>query len=272
MLVALGLTIIFGILDIVNFAHGEFYMLGAFAAYYVTNLLGVPYLLGIVAAALVVGLLGALCEQAFLRPLRKLEGHFPGVMITYGLNIVIAGLALIVFGPAPRTIDSPFAHQPVSALGIHTTEQKILVFVIGILFVLCFDLFIRKSRSGRAMRAVALDKVTAALMGINVNRIYYLTFGLGCAVAAMAGAMLGPMLSMDTNMGHMAILKAFVVVILGGMGSVMGALTGGLLLGVLEGLTAAYISTAYKDVFGFGMVILVLLFMPQGIMGLRRRQ
>jgi branched-chain amino acid transport system permease protein len=268
-LVALGLTIIFGILDVVNFSHGQFYMLGAYATYYVATLLGWPYLLTIPVAFVVVGAFGVICEQVLLRPVRFREGHLPGVMVTYALMIILGYLALIVFGPEPRQIASPFADKTVEVASVFITEQRIIVILFSVLFVFGFNAFIRKSRFGRAMRAVALDKNTAALMGVNVNLVYQTTFGFGCGIAAVAGGLLGPILSMDTNMGHMAIMKAFIVVILGGLGSIMGALAGGMMLGVVESLTAAYVTTAYKDVFGFGLVILALLFFPRGLTGKR---
>jgi branched-chain amino acid transport system permease protein len=269
-LVALGLTIIFGILDIVNFSHGEFYMLGAFTCYYLISLLTIPYLVAVLLTFLVIGIVGIISEQTLLKPVRHREGHMPGVMITFGLNIILANLALIVFGPAPQMIKSPFANEALSFWGIYTTQQKLLVFALSILFVLGFQLFVKRTKYGRAMRAVALDKATASLMGIDINRVYYLTFGFGCGVAAAAASLFGPMISINTNMGHMAIMKAFVVVILGGMGSILGALAGGMLLGMVEGLTAAYISTSYKDVLGFAIVVIVLLFMPHGLLGKRQ--
>lgn len=271
-LVALGLTIIFGILDIVNFSHGQFYMLGAFATYYVTNLLGWPYALAVPAAFVIVGIFGFLSEMVLLRPVRFREGHLPGLMITYGLMIILAYLALIVFGPDPRRINSPFADKPLELASVTITEQKLLVILFSVLFVFGFNSFVKRSRFGRAMRAVALDQNTAALMGVNVNLVYRITFAFGCGIAAAAGGLLGPMLSMDTNMGHMALTKAFVVTILGGLGSITGALAGGMTLGVVESLTAAYVTTAYKDIFGFGLVIIALLFFPKGLTGRRLRK
>lgn len=271
-LVALGLTIIFGILDIVNFSHGQFYMLGAFATYYVANMLGLPYVLTIPAAFVVVAVFGLILERTLLRPVRSREGHLPGVMVTYSLMIILGYLALIVFGPDPRRIDSPFADKAMELASVTITQQKLLVILFSVLFVFGFKIFVKRSQFGRAMRAVALDKNTAALMGVNVNLVYQTTFAFGCGIAAVAGALLGPILSMDTNMGHMALSKAFVVVILGGMGNIMGALAGGMTLGVVESLTAAYVTTAYKDIFGFGLVIVALLFFPKGLTGIRFRK
>lgn len=266
-LVALGLTVIFGILDVVHFSHGQFYMLGAFTVYYVGQLLGLPYLLTIPAAFVMVGALGLICEQVLLRPVRFREGHLPGVMVTYALMIVLEYLALIAFGPQPRRIPSPFADQTVELASVFITQQQLLVIVFSVTFVMGFNRFIKKSRFGRAMRAVALDKNTAALMGVNVNLVYMSTFAFGCGIAAVAGSLLGPMLSMNTHMGHMALIKAFIVVILGGLGSIPGALIGGMFLGVVESLTSAYVTTAYKDLIGFSLVIIVLLLFPNGLAG-----
>ena len=266
-LVALGLTIIFGILDVVHFSHGQFYMLGAFAVYYLGQLLGLPYLLTIPIAFLAVGAFGLVCEQVLLRPVRFREGHLPGVMITYALMIILEYLALIAFGPEPRRINSPFADETFEVASVFITQQQLIVIVFSVAFVAGFNRFIKTSRLGRAMRAVALDKNTAALMGVNVNLVYMTTFAFGCGIAAVAGSLLGPMLSMNTHMGHMAIMKAFIVVILGGLGSIPGALIGGMFLGVVEGLTSAYVTTAYKDLVGFSLVIVALLLFPKGLTG-----
>lgn len=266
-LLALGLTIIFGILDVVNFSHGQFYMLGAFTVYYAGRFLNIPYLMTIPIAFLVVGAFGLLCERVLLRPVRFREGHLPGVMVTYALMIILGYLALIVFGPDPRRIPSPFADETIEVASVIFTQQQLLVIVFSVAFVIGFNWFIKRSRFGRAMRAVALDKRTAALMGVNVNLVYMMTFAFGCGIAAVAGSLLGPMLSMNTHMGHMAIIKAFIVVILGGLGSIPGALVGGMFLGVVEGLTSAYVTTAYKDLVGFSLVILALLLFPNGLTG-----
>jgi branched-chain amino acid transport system permease protein len=151
--------------------------------------------------------------------------------------------------------------------GIHLTEQRVLILLISVASILFIHFFIKKTKTGMAMRAVAKDPETAALMGINVNWIYAFTFAFGGGLAAIAGALLGPIFVVAPNMGNLMVVKAFVVLILGGMGYVPGAIFAGILLGVTESLGAGFISTEYKDVIGYGIMLLVLLFRPQGLLG-----
>ncbi len=265
-LMAVGLTVIFGILRIGNFAQGEFYMLGAFVAFYMVVSFSLNYFLSIVLALLCIALLGMVVERLAVRPLQG-RPHAALIVSTIGLSIFLENMALVVFGPVPKTIPSPYAREQVVFWGIHLTQQRILILLISVGFILFVHFFIKKTKTGMAMRAVAKDPDTAALMGVNINWIYAFTFAFGGGLAAIAGALLGPIFVVAPNMGNLMVVKAFVVLILGGMGYVPGAIFAGLLLGVTESLGAGFISTEYKDVIGYGIMLLVLLFRPEGLLG-----
>lgn len=265
-LIAIGLTIIFGILRVGNFAQGEFYMVGAYVGSYVVSYLYPNYPLAILLSIGAVAILGIVVERLVVRPLQGRPG-MPLIVSTLGASVFLANIALFVFGPNPRKIDSPYVSKQVVIAGIYLTQQRILIVVIGVLVIILINLFIKYTKTGMSMRAIAKDPDTAALMGINVNRIYAFTFAFGAGLASLAGTLVGPIFTIETNMGALVVMKAFAVVIMGGMGNVPGAIFGGFILGVAESLGAGFISTGYKDAIGFGIMILVLLFRPQGLFG-----
>jgi branched-chain amino acid transport system permease protein len=265
-LVAIGLTVIYGIFDIINMAQGTFFMIGAFTAYFLTHNLGISYFLSIPLAMVATGGIGILVERSSVRPLRGQES-IVFLLSTMGIMVMLENLALVVWGATPRQLSSPFSDQPIVILGVFLTQQKIFLFFGAVVMVLLVKRFIKASRVGRAMRAVATDQNTAALMGIDVNRVFIVTFGLGGGLSAAAGVFLGPIFDIEPLMGHLTLIKAFIVVIMGGMGNITGAFYCGLILGVAESLGAGYLSVDYKDAFGLVIMILVLLFRPQGLLG-----
>lgn len=263
-LMAVGLTLIFGMMDVVNFAHGEFYMLGAFFAYYLVSFLELDYYASVLLSILFVVGVGFLCERLLLKPLRK-ETVITTVLATIGLSIFLKNSALIIWGPRPKLIDSPFALDAIHIGPIAVTEAKIFAFAVTVAAILLAHLGIQKTRLGRAMRATFQDKEASSLVGVSVSNIYALTFVLGAGLAATAGALIGTIFLVYPDMGELAAMKAFVVVIMGGMGSFMGAIFGGLILGVAEAIGAGFISSGYKDAIGFILVILILMFKPSGL-------
>ena len=263
-LMAIGLTLIFGMMDVVNFAHGEFYMLGAFFSYYLAGFLGLDYYTAVLVSILLVVGVGFLCERLLLRPLRK-ETVITTVLATIGLSIFLKNSALIVWGARPKLIDSPFALDAIHIGPIAVTEAKIFASAVTIAAILLAHLGIQKTRLGRAMRATFQDKEASYLVGVSVSNIYVLTFVLGAGLAATAGAVIGTIFLVYPDMGELAAMKAFVVVIMGGMGSFMGAIFGGLILGVAEAIGAGFISSGYKDAIGFILVISILMFKPSGL-------
>lgn len=264
-LIALGLTLIMGILGVINFAQGEFYMLGAFMAFSAQSTLGLGYWPSILFALVTVAILGILFEFLSLKPLRG-RHQFTLLLSTIGSSIFLINTAELIWGPDPQTLKSPLAHKPI-LLGssIVITQQRLMIFVVGLILIGLITLFIKKSKLGMAMRATAKDANTASLMGVNVGFIFSFTFAFGTALAAIAGSLLGPVLDISTGMGEWAVIKAFVVVIMGGMGNVPGAILGGLTLGLAENIGIVFFPIGYQDVVGYTILILVLLFRPQGL-------
>ncbi len=263
-LVALGLTLVFSIMEVINFAHGEFYMLGGFTAYYLFARLGINYLVTLAAAAVLVGLLGFFLEKVIFRPFRgNLLGAF---IVSLGLVWILQSGALVAFGTLEKSVPSPF-RGTLKVLGVYFSLERLAVTLIGITLVTALYVFMQFSKQGRAMRAVAQDSDAAALQGINVNRISSQAFALGSALAAAAGALIGPIFFVSPFMGGLPILKAFIIIILGGMGSIPGALLGGLILGIAEGVGSIFLSVPGVNLLGFVIVIAVLLLRPRGLLG-----
>lgn len=270
-LLALGLTISFGIGRVINFAHGELYMLGAFFTYLAAERVG--YLGGIAVALVAMAIAGVMTDRLVLRPLRNRRASiWAPFLATLAVSLVVQNGALAVFGPDPYLLSSPYAYEPIVLAGLVVTKQDILIAVVAGLATLLLTVFIKRGKYGLAMRAVARDRQTAALMGIDIDRVYILTFGLSAMLAGLAGALVAPKATVDPFMGRMALLKGLSVVILGGLGNIPGAILGGLVLGVAEALGAGFISAAYKDAIGYALMVLVLLFRPEGLLGRRMRR
>lgn len=267
-LIAIGLTLILGILGVINFAQGEIYMLGAFFTYSAASYFKLDYFAATAIAVVIVACCGVLFERYTVRPLR---GRHPFIILLslIGLSIFLQNTAMLAWGPDPREIVSPYAAKKVIIGPVYLTQHRILIFFLSIAIILVIHIFIKRTKMGMAMRAVARDKDTAALMGVDVNWVYTFTFVFGSALAAIAGSLLGAIFMIEPTMGEWAVVKAFVVVIMGGMGNVPGAIVSGLFLGVAESMGAGFISTGYKDAVGYALLILVLLFKPQGIFGKR---
>lgn len=269
-LAAVGLTMIFGMMHIVNFTHGEFYMLGGFFAYQLAAFLHLNYYLSVASAVMAVMAVGFVCERVLLAPLRG-KSIDTTVLVTIGLSIFLQNLALLWWGPTPKSIPLPFSNMPLRWGPVVLTWSRVLAVTVTFALIVLVHVLIRKSLLGKAMRATFQEKDSARLAGVDVERIYALTFTMGSGLAAAAGALLGSIFLIYPAMGNMAILKAFIVVILGGMGNFLGAIFGGLILGVTEGLGAGFVSSGYKDAIGFVLVILILMFKPSGLLGKGRR-
>jgi branched-chain amino acid transport system permease protein len=263
-LIAMGLTMIFGVMNIANFAHGEFYMLGGFLAFYLVSLMGLNYFAALPAAVALVVAVAVVLQHAIFRRLRDAP-TMTTTLVTIGLSILLEHVALLLWGPQPQSIPTPFPQKPLSFGGIYTTPLYVFSMAVTAGLIVLGHLVIRRTRVGKAMRATFQNKEASALVGIRIDRIYMVTFVFGAALAAAAGAVLGGFIPVEPTMGGVVTLKAFVVVILGGMGSFFGAIVGGLLLGLAEALGAGYMSTGWKDAIGFFAVILVLLFRPEGL-------
>jgi branched-chain amino acid transport system permease protein len=269
-LIAVGLTLVFGILDVINFAHGEFYMLGAFITYSLTTAFGLDYFAALGLAVAGAALAGLLAERLTVRPLQG-RPMFTVVLSTLGLSIFLQNAALLFWGPSPREIDLAWGSRPVVVGPVVVSLLRLIALLAGAALIAGLTWFIRRTRWGLAMRAVARNRDAAALMGVPVRRVYALTFAMGTGLAGVAGGLLGAMFTIEPSMGEWAVVKAFCVVIMGGMGNVPGAVIGGIILGVAENLGAGFLpgGTSYKDGIGYAILILVLLFRPQGLFGSR---
>jgi branched-chain amino acid transport system permease protein len=267
-LISIGLTILFGILNIINLAHGEIYMLGAFVAYFLVTLWGVNFFVAFLVATVAMGIFGVLIERTVFRPLRDKE-EINYFIVSVGLLIFLENLALLLWGTEPRSMGLPYASQTVKIGQVIVTVQRLytVVIAVGIIFGLHF--YIKHSRMGKAMRAMEQDREGALTVGVGIDEISSFTFALGSALAGAAGALMGSLFIVNPVMGFTPLLKAFVIVIFGGLGSVLGAIVGGLILGMTEVLGAAYVSSAYQDAFAFIILILVLSFKPTGLFGKR---
>jgi branched-chain amino acid transport system permease protein len=263
-LIAMGLTMIFGVMNIANFAHGEFYMLGGFVAFYLVSLIGLNYFAALPLAVVVVVALALVLQHAIFRRLREAP-MMTTTLVTIGLSIFLENFALLLWGPQPQSIPTPFATKPLSFLGVYTTLLYVFCMGVTVALIIVGHVLIRRTRMGKAMRATFQNKEAAALVGIRIDRIYAYALAFGAALAAAAGAVLGGFIPVEPATGGIVTLKAFIVVILGGMGSFVGAIVGGLVLGLAEALGAGYMPSGWKDAIGFFAVILVLLFRPEGL-------
>jgi branched-chain amino acid transport system permease protein len=264
-LIAVGLTAIFGLMEIANFAHGQFYMLGAYFTYWLTRIVGLNFWTGLVASVIGVMLVGVILERTLFRILRG-ASLSSSVLATIALSIFLENLALNVWGPRPQKILSPFETGSIEFLGIFTTPERLLMLFATVLIVILLHLGLRHTQTGKAVRATFQQREAAALVGIDIDRLYTLTFAIGAGLAALAGVLLGTIFVVQPSMGGIATLKAFVVVTLGGISSFAGGIAGGLVLGLAESF-GAIIAPAYKDAVGFILVMLVLLYKPDGLFG-----
>jgi len=263
-LIAVGLTLVFGVLRIVNFAHGEFYMLGAYATYYAMNLLGLGYIPALLCATLLMAVLGVLANRFFFAPLQK-EHEFTILLSSLGLALLLAHAAEAVFGADPKYLDTPFSDATFEWGDITVTQQRLLVIGVAVCLIVLVYAFIRFTRMGQMMQATAQHPEGAALTGIDTRFVHSYTFALACALAALSGALVGPTTMLFPTVGDWAVLKGFIVVVMGGLGSISGALLGGLILGVAEALGGSYISMGFKDAIGYAIIIAVLLWRPHGL-------
>lgn len=264
---ALGLTLIFGLMRVVNFAHGEIYMLGGITGWYLTTALGLNFFAALLIVAAAMAAFGWLVDRVLIERVRD-QGE-AGILLTIGLSIFLSNLTQLVVGPAPLKVAGPISEGVVFLGPVVVTKLRLLAVAVGIALIIGVNLLIRTTRLGHAMRATFQDQMAASLAGIRTDHVYACTFALGCTLAAMAGMLLASIYSAQASIGGLVSLKSFVVVILGGMGSFAGAVAGGLLLGIAEAMWGGYVATGMVDIIGFVLVIVILLLRPQGIFATR---
>ena len=268
-LVALGYSMVYGIIKLINFAHGEIIMVGAYAVYVMLVLVGTPLWIAVLVSLLFCACMGMLIERVAYRRLRNKNAPRISLLITaIGVSIFLQNLAQLIFGSSgkafPAIIDAP----PISVGSMQISMVTIVTIIASVVLLIGLQLLVNKTKMGKAMRAVSEDAGAAKLMGINTNGTVAFTFGLGAALAAVGAVLYGASYPMITPfIGSMLGLKAFVAAVLGGIGNIPGAMLGGYIMGIAESLTKGYISTQLADAVVFGILIVVLLVKPSGIMG-----
>jgi branched-chain amino acid transport system permease protein len=262
-LVALGLTLVYGILHIPNFAHGALYMMGGYITLMMMVQYGLHYWLAILVSVIVVGLIGVLMERLVFYPLR----HAPPIhdkIAAIGILLFLEAFAQYVWGADYQTMPTPYG-QVIQLFGLTFTMQRLLIIIAAIAVMVLLYLFLKKTYTGASIIAMSQDRDGANLVGINTNRVAMLTFLISGGLAAVASSLAAPINLVFPGMGQLVILKAFVIIILGGMGSIPGAIIGGYILGFSESLGATYISNDYKDIIAFILLVIILSVKPTGL-------
>ena len=268
-IIALGYTMVYGIAKMLNFAHGDIIMVGAYISFCVTNYLGLPAVVSVLVAMFVCMLLGILIEGMAYKPLRGTPSL--AVLITaIGVSYFLQNAAQLIWSSSPKNFTSVVTMKPISLMNgqIVITGEVLLTVVVSALVMIGLTLFTGKTRTGKAMRAVSEDRDAAQLMGINVNRTISTTFAIGSALAAVAGVLLcSTVPTLQPTTGSMPGIRAFTAAVFGGIGSIPGAMLGGILLGIIETFSKAYLSTQFSDAIVFSVLIIILLVKPAGLLG-----
>jgi branched-chain amino acid transport system permease protein len=266
-LMGIGLSLIFGILGVVNFAHGEFFMLGTYAMYFVSAALGLPFVAGVATAAVALFVVGVLVERVLLEPLRRRAGRdwlLDSFVLTIGLMVILQNLALLGFGSRRRGVTS-LVEGSIVIGDVTITYERLAILALAVVIVGLLAAYIRFTATGKAIRATAQHPEAAQTLGIDINRIYTVAFGIGAALAGAAGALLISIFPAFPTVGYQPVLKSFAVVILGGLGSIPGAIAGGFVLGIVEAYAIFFMSAGWQSVITPLIIILVLVFRPQGL-------
>jgi len=265
-MIGVGLTVIFGVMRIINMAHGDMVMLGMYGSFWAFTLWNIDPFLSILLWVPAAFLYGLLIYRFLLKKIVP-SGELNTLLYTAGLSLFIANLALLIWTGDYRTIKLDYALMPLRPLGIAVPIPLAVAFGMAIMITVALYWFLVRTPTGRAIRATSQEPEAAALMGVDVDRMAVITFGLGTALACGAGVLLAPSLYLYPTVGEILVAKCFVIVVLGGLGSVPGAIAGGVLLGLVESLGAVYVSVPYKDAIGLVIFLLVLLFRPSGLFG-----
>ena len=280
-LVALGLTLIYGVMNQINFAHADFVTAGAFIAFFVatrfaTKVLGLPdaagYIFSILAAFALGALLGLAVNAAVFAPLRERGDELRPLVATIGVSVLLENGQLALFGPIPFQFDSPFAQHTIRFGKIFFTEQSVVVVVVAAVAIAALYAFMRFTFLGKALRAVSQDRETAGLMGINQNFLIALTIVIASALAGMAGALLGPVIVLTPFAGTSVIVKAFAIVIIGGFGNMGGTIIAGILVGLIEAFTVQLLGPGLIDLIVFVLLLVMLVVKPTGLIAERREE
>ncbi len=271
-LIALGYTMIYGIIKLINFAHGDIYMLGAYFGFFATTQLGLSFIPAIILAMACAALTGIIIERVAYKPMRNAPRI--AILITaIGVSFFLEYTMILLVSPQPRTFPAVFTPVVYKIGSLVVNSQQIVILASAVILMAVLTFIVNKTKAGKAMRAVSFDTDAARLMGINIDRVISTTFALGSALAAAGGVLVGVYYnSIDPLMGMMPGLKAFVAAVLGGIGIIPGAMMGGLILGVVEAMVSGFISSTLRDAAAFGILILILLYKPSGLLGKNIRE
>jgi len=271
-LIALGYTMVYGIIKLINFAHGDIYMVGAYVAFFATTTLKLSFLPALLLAMVVAAIVGVIIERLAYRPLR----YAPRIAIlitAIGVSLLLEYGGILLVSPQPRTFPAIFQAQVFTFGNIVVNSQQVLILAVALSLMVILTYVVQRTKIGKAMRAVSFDTDAARLMGINVDRVISITFAIGSSLAAAAGMLVGVYYnSIDPLMGIMPGLKAFVAAVLGGIGIIPGAMLGGIILGIIEAMVSGFISSTFRDAAAFAILIIILLFKPSGLLGKNVRE
>jgi len=267
-MVAAGLALMFGVVRLINFAHGEFYMLGGYAFWYAYAVLGWPYPVAGLAAVAAMGLFGLAYERAVIRTILSRTWHVQ-LIATLATSITLTNLAILLFGTQPKEVPTRLSAAILDVGGVRLAWQRIVVLVVAVALFAGLEWFVGHTKLGKAMRAMSQNREACAVVGIDVQHVALAAFGLSAGLAAAAAAVVSPLFNIFPDVGALLTLKAFAAVIVGGFGFVKGAIAAAFLIGLAESLAAGYVSYAYKDAIAFVVMVAVLLVRPQGLFGRR---
>lgn len=272
-LIALGYTMVYGIIKLINFAHGDIYMVGAYVGFFATTTLHLPFFPALLLAMASAAIAGMIIEKLAYRPLRN-HPKIAVLITAIGVSLLLEYGGILLLTPQPRTFPEIFPTKAYELWGgLIINNQQVVILSVALLLMVVLTYVVQRTKVGKAMRAVSYDTDAALLMGIDVDRIISYTFAIGSALAAAAGVLVGVYYnSIDPLMGIMPGLKAFVAAVLGGIGVIPGAMLGGLLMGVIEAMVSGFISSTFRDAAAFGILIMILLFRPAGLLGKNVRE
>lgn len=271
-LIALGYTMIYGIIKLINFAHGDIYMIGAYFGFFATTQLGVGFIPAIIFAMAGAAVVGIIIERIAYRPMRNAPRI--AILITaIGVSFLLEYGMILFVSPQPRTFPAVFTPTVYHMGPLVANSQQLVILISAIILMVTLSYIVNSTKAGKAMRAVSFDADAARLMGINIDKVISMTFALGSALAAAGGVLVGVYYnSIDPLMGMMPGLKAFVAAVLGGIGIIPGAMMGGIILGVVEAMVSGFLSSTFRDAAAFGILILILLYKPAGLLGKNIRE
>ena len=271
-LIALGYTMVYGIMKLINFAHGDIYMIGSYVGFFAITAMGLPFAPAIIIAMAATGILGMIIERLAYRPLR----HSPKIAIlttAIGVSLFLEYTTMLVLTPQPRTFPHVLDNSVYHLGGLVISFQQIVIFLISVVLMIILTYVVNYTKMGKAMRAVSYDPDAAQLMGINVDKTISFTFFIGSSLAGAAGVLVGIYYnSIEPLMGIMPGMKAFVAAVLGGIGIIPGAMTGGIILGIVEAMVSGFISSTFRDAAAFAILIIILLIKPTGLFGKNKHE